>query len=748
MDAPRRPTNLLARAKNLLHQHEGPLTSELARAPGGFGMGQLPERLLPDATTRIVCGFCSTGCSLDVHLRDGRAVNVSPTADYPVNAGAACPKGWEALSPLSASDRATTPLLRDAGGRLVPVDWPTAIETFVARMKRIQEAHGKAAVAFLGTGQMPSEELAMLGALGKFGMGMLHGDGNTRQCMATAVVAYKQAFGFDAPPYTYADFEQSDVLVFVGANPCIAHPILWGRVCKNTNDPEIVVVDPRRTETAMAATMHVPLKPKSDLVLFYGVARMLIERRWIDRSFLEAHTSGFEDFAAHVQAFTLERVVAETGLAPETIERLATAIHRGKRVSFWWTMGVNQSHEGVRLAQALINLALMTGNIGRPGTGANSITGQCNAMGSRLFSNTTNLLGGHDFANAAHRDKVAGALGIDAAHVPSEGSLAYDQILEGILRGKIRGLWVVATNSAHSWINQSDVHDILDRLDFLVVQDMYATTETAAHAHLVLPAAGWGEKEGTFINSERRIGLVKRVARAPGQALADFYVFKLIAEAWGCGEMFRRWSSPEAVFRILTEVTRGQPCDITGIDGYDMLEEKGGVQWPLPEGATVGVNAQRRLFEDGRFFHDGGRARFLFAEPSRLPEATDATYPFTLLTGRGGSSQWHTLTRTGKAPVLRKLGAQTPYVEVSPADAAALGIAPDEVVVVESRRGRLSARAFVTHGVQPKQVFMPMHDARVNRLTIAAFDPYSRQPAYKACAVNVRKLRDGEREGA
>jgi assimilatory nitrate reductase catalytic subunit len=382
--------------------------------------------------------------------------------------------------------------------------------------------------------------------------------------------------------------------------------------------------------------------------------------------------------------------------------------------------------------------------MGRPGTGANSITGQCNAMGSRLFSNTTNLLGGHDFANEDHRRKVATVLGIDEAHIPSQGSLAYDQILEAVLAGKIRGLWVVATNSAHSWINQADAHDILDRLEFLVVQDMYATTETAQRAHLFLPAAGWGEKEGTFINSERRVGLIKRVSLAPGQALADFYIFKLIAEAWGCGELFRRWSTPEAVFRLLNEVTRGQPCDMTGITGYDMLEEKRGVQWPLPEGESVGTGEERRLFEDGRFFHGDGRARFCHCEPEPLPEAASHEYPFTLLTGRGSSSQWHTLTRTDKSALLRKLGASDPYVEINPVDAAALGIAPNDRVMVESRRGRMPARAFVTHTVRPNQVFVPMHFARTNQLTFAAFDRRSRQPSYKACAVKVRLLADGE----
>ncbi|HKO49752.1 MAG TPA: nitrate reductase [Polyangiaceae bacterium] len=727
-------------ARNLLHQSDGPLTQQLVRAPAGFGLGQLPRRLAPDATTTAVCGFCSTGCGLEVHLREGSAVNLSPARDYPVNLGMACPKGWEALAPLRAKDRGTAPLLKNARGDLAPVSWDTAVHTFVQRLKSIQAKHGPASVAFLSTGQIPTEEMALLGALTKFGMGLVHGDGNTRQCMATAVVAYKQSFGFDAPPYTYRDFEESDVLVFVGANPCIAHPILWERVCKNKHQPEIIVIDPRRTETAMAATQHAPLAPKSDLALFYGIAQLLIERGYVDREFIERSVNGFEAFAAHVAEYDLASTAKATGLAPDLIERLVETIGRGKRVSFWWTMGVNQSHEGVRVAQAIINIALITGNIGRPGTGANSITGQCNAMGSRLFSNTTGLLGGHDYGNPEHRAKVAQILGIEESSIQREAGLAYDQILEGILAGKIKGLWVIATNPAHSWINQADAREILSRLEFLVVQDMYPSTETAALSHLYLPAAGWGEKEGTFINSERRVGLLKKVAKAPGEALADFYIFKLIADAWGCGDLFRNWSTPEATFDILRQLSRGQPCDITGIAGYDMLEEQRGIQWPLAEGHAAPVQSERRLFEDGRFFHADGRARLLFEKPRSVPEPADARYPFVLLTGRGTSSQWHTQTRTEKSAVLRKLYPSDPYLELSPVDASKLGMSPNEWVLVESRRGEFRARVHVTHVVRPGQVFVPMHYPSANRLTLAAFDPYSRQPSYKHCAVRVRKL--------
>lgn len=728
---------------DLLVRRDGPLTRELLLEPSRFGLGHMPRRLAADQTTTMVCGFCSTGCGLELLLRDGEAVGLAPDPEYPVNLGMACPKGWEALTPLRGPGRATTPLIR-RGGRLVSVSWEEAILEMVARFKAIQEKHGHESVAWLGTGQMVTEELAFLGALGKFGMGMLHGDGNTRQCMATAAVAYKQAFGFDAPPFTYADFEESDVLVFVGSNLCIAHPILWERVLKNRHRPKIVVIDPRRTETAMAATHHLPVRPKSDLVLLYTVANLLVTNGWIDRAYIEAHTSGFEEFRAHVQKYSLERGSQETGLPAPRILELAELIRDGKRVSFWWTMGVNQSHEGVRTAQAIIALALMTGNIGRPGTGANSVTGQCNAMGSRLFSNTTNLLGGRDFANASDRREVSSLLGIDEARIPRTASLAYDQILEAALGRKIRGLWVLATNPAHSWINQSHLRDVLERLECLVVQDMYCDTETAEIADIILPAAGWGEKEGTFINSERRVGLVTRVARAPGEALADFHVFRLVAEAYGCRDLFREWQSPEAVFQILKRLSRGRPCDITGITDYAMLAREGGVQWPLPEGAPVVT--ERRLFEDGRYYTPDRRARFFFADPRPLPEPTTERYPFLLLSGRGSSSQWHTQTRTKRSAVLRRLSPSEPYVEIAPADARGLGIRSDERVTVRSQRGSLVARAFVTNAVRPGHVFIPMHYATTNRLTFPAFDPYSRQPAYKACAVCIERL-DGESAG-
>lgn len=725
---------------DLLVRKDGPLTRELLLTPGKFGLGRVPARLEPDATTTLVCGFCSTGCGLTAHMKDGEALNLSPDTAYPVNLGMACPKGWEALSPLSGPGRGMTPLLRQ-GGKLVRSSWETAIQTMVERFKALQERHGKGSVAWIGTGQMVSEELAFLGALGKLGMGIRHGDSNTRQCMATSAVAYKQAFGFDAPPYTYKDLEESDVIVLVGSNLCIAHPILWERICKNPHAPTIIVVDPRKTETAMAAAHHYAIRPKSDLVLLYAVANVLIQKGLIDRRYIELHTSGYAEYAAHVARFTPEVAEQASGVSAQRIEDLARRISEGKRVSFWWTMGVNQSHEGVRTAQAIIALALLTGNIGRPGTGANSVTGQCNAMGSRLFSNTSGLFCGRDFGSQKDRAEVSAILGIPESLIPDEPSLSYDQILDGILSRKIRGLWILGTNPAHSWINQGFLHDVLSRLDCLVVQDMYADTETAVRADVFLPAAGWAEKEGTFINSERRIGLVKKVRRSPGEALADFHIFQLVAEAWGVGGLFREWTSPEDVFHVLKRLSRGTPCDITGIRDYVAIDAAGGIQWPRPEGAEP-ASHERRLFEDGQYFTEDGRARFLHADPRPLPEAPSPDYPFILITGRGTSSQWHTETRTKRSAVLRRLSPTELHVEISPPDAQMLRIQPGERVVVRSQRGMVEARAFVTHSIRPGEVFLPMHHPGTNRLTFAAFDPHSRQPAYKACAVRVEKPPD------
>lgn len=724
----------------------GPLTDQLKQVDTGRGLGVLPIAKVPDATANSVCGYCSTGCGLQIHLVEGKPVNVTPRADYPVNLGMACPKGWESIRVLDAVDRATVPLLRDRNTHAVrEISWKEAISHFCQQIKEIQRKYGEDSVAFISTGQIPTEEMAFLGCLAKFGMGIKHGDGNTRQCMATAAVAYKQSFGFDSPPFTYDDFEQSDVLMFVGANPCVAHPILWQRVLRNRRNPAIIVVDPRMTETAMAATEHVRAKPKSDLVLLYGLAREVDRRGAVDWRFVNQSTVGFDAFRDFIAEYTLDRTSRETGISTEQLNRIADHLSTSKRVSFWWTMGVNQSYQGVRTAQAIINLALMTGNIGRPGTGANSITGQCNAMGSRLFSNTSSLIGHHDFSNSEHREKISNLLEIPEASIPTDAGWAYDQIMDGIDAGKVKALWVIATNTAHSWTDSMRAKRLLEKLDLLVVQDMYTTTETAQHADLILPAAGWGEKEGTFINSERRIGTIKRISKSPGQALSDFNIFRLIAHEWGCDSWFAKWKRPADVFESLKTISEGMPNDITGIQSYEQLDSLGGIQWPWSseDQKSLGPDREppreRRLFSDGIFFHPDKKARFLYESPRTMPETPNEEFPFLLLTGRGTVSQWHTQTRTSKSPVLRTLYPSDPYIEIHPDDALRLGIHTRDWVLVESPRGMARVQAVVMSTLQLGQVFMPMHDHQTNHLTLQHIDPYSRQPSYKNTIVRITR---------
>lgn len=685
-------------------------------------------------TTRITCSYCSVGCNFDVTIDDEGKRTLKPNKEYSVNQGLACPKGLQLLVPFQTEERGTIPLLRENGVETA-LSWDEASRTFAERFKKIMAEHGPESVAFLSTGQIPFEEMAFLGCAAKFGMGFVHGDGNTRQCMATAAVAYKQSFGFDAPPFAYEDFEVSDLMIFVGANPAIAHPVLWNRIRKN-KEAELVVVDPRKTQTAKAAKEHYAIAPRSDLHFFYAISKILIESGRIKKDYIDAHTTGFEEFAAHLAGLDLDDLAETCGIELARIHELADKIVAAKAASFWWTMGVNQGHQATRIAQSLINLALMTGHIGRPGTGPNSITGQANAMGSRLFSNTTALSGGYAFTEEKDRAHVANILGIDVDRIPDKNSLPYDKIVERVKDGRIKGLWIIATNPVHSWIDKESFIASMKDLDFLVVQELYPNTETAALAHLYLPSAASAEKFGTFINSERRLGVVQKVLDPPGQAKSDFDIIKVLTEAWGCADMFKEWKDPESAFRVLQKLSEGQPCDITGIKGYAQIRDDGGIQWPYPAGVQV-KEGPRRLFEDGKFFTPDGRARILFDQFAALPEETDKDYPFVLITGRGSVVQFHTQTRTGKAPFLVKAAPTEVYAQINPQDAEKLGLGEGDVLRVKSRRAAVEAKAQITEEVVPGQIFMPMHYPETNKLTIAVFDPYSGEPGYKYAAVAV-----------
>lgn len=684
------------------------------------------------------CNYCALACNLDFYTEDGKIKRVVPTPHYPVNKGFSCIKGLNLDKQCTKFNGSKKPLLKMKDGKRKAIEWKEAFDLFASKMTAIQEKYGKESVAYISTGQLPTEEMALLGHVGRSYMG-INGDGNTRLCMASAVVAYKQSFGFDAPPYTLKDLELSDTIFFIGANPVIAHPIAWGRVRKN-KDAKIITIDPRKSETAMNSDMWIDIKTKGDLALFYTLANVLIEKGWIDQDYINNYTEGFEDFKAHVKKYTLEDVEERTGISKMRVLELAKIIHEGKRVSFWWTMGVNQSYEAVRTAQAIINLALITGNMGREGTGANSLTGQCNAMGSRMFSNTTALYGGGEYNNKERRKVVADILGMDENMLPTKPTLDYEQIIKGINKGEIKGLWVVCTNPRHSFSNNEEFKKAMKNLDFFVVQDIYEDTDSSKECDLYLPSVPAIKKEGFLINTERRLSALVPVLEKEEDELSDYEILLGIGEALGMGSLLDKWRTPEDAFKLLRECSKGMPCDITGVS-YERLRDSKGIQWPCRKGEEL-ESDERRLFEDGKYYTPSGKAKFIFEDVTENPNATNEEFPFNLNTGRGTVGQWHTHTRTREIQAVTNIVSQKAYVDINRKDAEKLDIKENDEVLIHSSNGHTSKFiARLTDNLKEKTLYAPIHYIETNLLTPSVFDPYSKEPSYKTVQVNIENRR-------
>ncbi|WP_283720764.1 nitrate reductase [Clostridium perfringens] len=684
------------------------------------------------------CNYCALACNLDFYTEDGKIKRVVPTPHYPVNKGFSCIKGLNLDKQCTKFNGSKKPLLKMKDGERKAIEWKEAFDLFASKMTAIQEKYGKESVAYISTGQLPTEEMALLGHVGRSYMG-INGDGNTRLCMASAVVAYKQSFGFDAPPYTLKDLELSDTIFFIGANPVIAHPIAWGRVRKN-KDAKIITIDPRKSETAMNSDMWIDIKTKGDLALFYTLANVLIEKGWIDQDYINNYTEGFEDFKAHVKKYTLEDVEERTGISKMRVLELAKIIHEGKRVSFWWTMGVNQSYEAVRTAQAIINLALITGNMGREGTGANSLTGQCNAMGSRMFSNTTALYGGGEYNNQERRKVVADILGMDENMLPTKPTLDYEQIIKGINKGEIKGLWVVCTNPRHSFSNNEEFKKAMKNLDFFVVQDIYEDTDSSKECDLYLPSVPAIKKEGFLINTERRLSALVPVLEKEEDELSDYEILLGIGEALGMGSLLDKWRTPEDAFKLLRECSKGMPCDITGVT-YERLRDSKGIQWPCREGEEL-ESDERRLFEDGKYYTPSGKAKLIFEDVTENPNTTNEEFPFNLNTGRGTVGQWHTHTRTREIQAVTNIVPQKAYVDINRKDAERLDIKENDEVLIHSSNGHTSKFiARLTDNLKEKDLYAPIHYIETNLLTPSVFDPYSKEPSYKTVQVNIEKVR-------
>jgi assimilatory nitrate reductase catalytic subunit len=705
-------------------------------AAGYTSAGRVPDRWVP-----TTCGYCSVGCGMFIGVKNGRAVGVRGNPDHPVNAGVLCPKGLSEHETIHVATRARQPLYRSSRkSKFHRVGWNDALGEMASRFRDVQRRHGNDAVGIISTGQLVTEEFYALGKLAQLGLGTRNYDGNTTLCMSTAVSGYKRSFGSDGPPGAYEDLEHADVILLIGANIADNHPILWQRLEANRSKT-LIVVDPRVTKTAMLADVHLPVRPRSDLALINGIIHILIDSDLIDHEYIDRHTSGFDALYESVREYTPARVSEITGVPVELLFRTASLYGNARAAFIGWTMGVNHSSKGTETVNAINNLALITGNIGRVGAAPFSITGQCNAMGTREAGFASSMPGYRKFEDAAHRQELADLWKVPVDRIPSARGLAYPDIIEAALEKRVRALWIIATNPIVSFPNLGVLTQALETLEFLVVQDGFHPTPTSEFADLMLPAAIWGEKEGTYTNSERRVSKVNRAVDPPGEARGDFSIFLDLASALGCrDELFPGWTAPSDAFEEWKRVSKGRLCDYSAMT-YGAIEASGGIQWPYADGAAE-PGEIRRLYADGRFETADGRAQLIPTLWEMFPEPPNAEFPFVLNTGRT-VEHWHTRTKTGRVAILERLSPRA-WLEMNPRDGRALRLKPSQPVNVVSRRGTIhNLELRLTETIAAGQVFVPFHwaEANANQATQSSFDPISREPNYKQCAVRVEPSR-------
>jgi len=692
-----------------------------------------------------VCAYCGVGCGMRLDVHGGRVWRAKGDPLHPANWGRLCPKGGTLPQALETADRARYPLWRPRRGEaLVRVDWATAVSAIAARLQAIVAVHGADAVAMYGSGQLLTEDYYVANKLVKGFLGTNNFDANSRLCMSSAVAAYAHAFGHDGPPTCYADIDLADLFLIVGANMAECHPVLYQRVRRRKalapDRVRVVVVDPRATPTAAEADLHLAIAPGTDVALIHGLLYLLLTAGQLDQAFIAAHTTGFERLAAVVREWPPERAARVCGLPEEQLRLAAQWYARATAVLTFWSMGVNQSTQGVAKAGALIDLALATGQVGRPGAGPFSLTGQPNAMGGREVGGLAHLLPGYrQVTRPEDRAAMAALWGVPAERLSARPGLPAVQLFEAAAAGHLKALWIVATNPLVSLPDLALARRALERAELVIVQDAYHPTETSQYADFVLPAAQWAERTGTMTNSERRITLLDQAVAPPGEARPDWAIFADVGRRlFGAPFAF---ANAEAVFEEYKRCTRGRPTDIGGLS-YARLRTEHGVQWPCPTPDHPGT---ARLYADRRFATPDGRARFA-ALPYHPPaEPPDGEFPFVLTTGRV-RDQWHTMTRTGKIAVLRR-SCPAPFVELHPSDAAALRIADGALVELRSRRGTIVAPARLCATIRPGTVFVPMHwgelqetAAPVNVLVHRACDARSHQPELKHCAVALRPV--------
>jgi assimilatory nitrate reductase catalytic subunit len=687
------------------------------------------------------CGYCSTGCSIEVGLDDkGEAVASRGVGSADVNRGKLCLKGIFEHELFRSAGRGTTPLIRDRHfDEFKETTWDTALDKVSSEITRIQEKYGRDSFAIVSTGQIMTEEFYTLGKLARGVIGTNNYDGNTTLCMASAVSGYKRSFGSDGPPGCYEDFEHTECLLAIGSNLPEQHPIIYWRLKEALEKRKfpVIVVDPRVTMFAQMADMHLPITPGTDLVLLNALAHVILDEGLEDRSYIDSHTNGakeFEDLVAQYDPITASKIC---GIDEDTIRTVARLYAKAGAAMTIWTMGINQSTHGSDGVVGINNLNLITGNIGKPGGTSLSITGQCNAMGTREWSSCSGLPGYRYLENAQDRKDISEFWGIDEDFLPEKRGLTQTDIFPAIETGQIKGLWLVATNPMTSMPNTARIRKTLEKLDFLVIQDAYADVETNEYSHVYLPAAVWAEKEGCFTNTERRVNLISNVIKPYKDSKPDLWIFNELAKRFEQGRKVKFPETASGVFDELKYLSKGRMLDYSGMS-HEKIEAQRGIQWPCTDGDETG---SQRLYTDGKFQFADGKAKLITLPFIDNNERPDEEYPFWLNSGRV-VEHFHTRTRTGKVGNLNKFS-PTPYMEMNPDAAKELGVTHGGYARLTSRRGDAIVMVQLTQRVPPNMIFIPFHFHEcVNRIALGLLDPHSRQPAFKQAAVKIEAAAD------
>ena len=695
--------------------------------------------------TRTTCPYCGVGCGVLARPRDGGlAADIKGDPDHPANFGRLCSKGAALGETLSLDNRLLKPMIGGA-----EADWDTALDLVARRFMETIAAHGPDSVAFYASGQLLIEDYYVANKLMKGFIGSGNIDTNSRLCMASSVAGHRRAFGSDTVPGTYEDLELADLVVLVGSNLAWCHPVLHQRLiaAREKRGTRIVAIDPRATATTDAADLHLSLAPGSDVPLFAGLLAHLAKTGRVDRGYVSAHTVGFEAALAEASYFDMDAAAAATELAVGDLASLYNLFARTERVVTVYSQGVNQSSAGTDKVNAILNCHLATGRIGKPGAGPLSVTGQPNAMGGREVGGLANMLAAHmEIENAEHRRIVQDFWG--SPTIAATPGLKAVDLFRAVEDGRIKALWVMGTNPAVTMPEADRVRRAIQACPFVVVSDVCRATDTTALANVLLPSAAWGEKEGSVTNSERRVSRQRAFLHPPGEALPDWRQISEVARRMGFAEAFAYRDPAEifAEYARLTAEENGGRRDLDlgalgdiGAKDYDALAP---FQWPRPAGAEP---RETRFFADGRFYHPDGKARFIPTPFRRLASPASARFPFVLNTGRI-RDQWHTMTRSAKAPRLMAHVSE-PFVEIHPADAAAIGVASADLAEIESAHGRAILRVVVTERQRRGSLFAPVHWtdqhaslARVDALIGAAADPVSGQPELKGAPVAARRF--------